>query len=47
MIFVYIILGVIIILFITVVILAIRKYNNEEVSKELEYVSENYKSGRS
>ena len=42
MIFVYIILGVIIILFITVVILAIRKYNNEEVSKELEYVSENY-----
>ena len=42
MIYVYIILGIIIILFITVVMLAIRKYNNEVVTKELEYVSENY-----
>ena len=39
---VYIILAIIFILFITVIILAIRKYNNEEVEKELEYVSENY-----
>ena len=39
---VYIILAVIFILFITVIILAIRKYNNDEVEKELEYVSENY-----
>ena len=42
MLYVYIILGIIVVLFITVVILAIRKYNNEVVSKELEYVSENY-----
>ena len=42
MIFVYIILGIIVILFITVIILAIGKYNNEVVNKELEYVSENY-----
>lgn len=42
MLYVYIILGIIIILFFTVVILAVRKYNNEVVSKELEYVSENY-----
>ena len=42
MIYVYIILGTIIVLFITAVILAVRKYNNEEVSKELEYVSENF-----
>ena len=39
---VYIILAIIFILFITAIILAIRKYNNEEVSKELEYVSENF-----
>ena len=39
---VYIILAIIFILFITVIILAIRKYNNDEVEKELEYVSENY-----
>lgn len=39
---VYIILAIIFILFITVIILAIRKYNNEEVEKELEYISENY-----
>ena len=42
MILVYIIIGIIIVLCITVAILAIRKYNNEVVSKELEYVSENY-----
>ena len=42
MIYVYIILCIIVILFITVVILAIGKYNNEVVNKELEYVSENY-----
>ncbi len=42
MLYVYIILGIIVILFITVVILAIGKYNNEVVNKELEYVSENY-----
>lgn len=39
---VYIILAIIFILFITVIILAIRQYNNEVVEKELEYVSENY-----
>ena len=42
MLYVYIILGIIVILFITVVILAIGKYNSEVVNKELEYVSENY-----